>query len=217
MRSERPCAPPDFRPRLGATPDPKAAIGKLISERPPLRRPRIRWRIFWLLNAFAAILYFQQRSLTVAAERIMPELSLSQMQIGWLQWAFVLSYAMMQFPGGVFGQRVGARRALTILSLIAVAATVVVPLAPNFFRDGAICDSGILAVHTWGRARAIFSRHCRSHRILAAGQSLGLRQRRERDVGAGGRGNGAASARHLHARVGLAEGAFLVRRFRRWL
>ncbi|MGO9933588.1 MAG: MFS transporter, partial [Steroidobacteraceae bacterium] len=76
--------------------------------------------------------------MTVAAERIMPELSLSQMQIAWLQWAFVLSYAMMQFPGGVFGQRVGARRALTLLSLIAVAATVVLPLAPNLLSGTAL-------------------------------------------------------------------------------
>ena len=113
----------------------------MVRERAPLRRPRIRWRIFWLLCGFAGVLYFQQRSLTVAAERIMPELSLSQMQIGWLQWAFVLSYAIMQFPGGVFGQRLGARRALTILSLIAVAATVVVPLAPNL-----LSGTGLFAV-----------------------------------------------------------------------
>lgn len=60
--------------------------------------PRVRWRIFSLLVSFALVVYFQQRSLTVASERIMPELSLSQMQIGWLQWAFVLSYAFLQFP-----------------------------------------------------------------------------------------------------------------------
>jgi ACS family glucarate transporter-like MFS transporter len=96
----------------------------------PLRRPRIRWRIFMLLVGFAAIVYFQQRSLTVAAERIMPELSLSQMQIGLLQWAFVLSYGLLQFPGGVFGQRIGPRLGLAIVMLVAVCATAAVPLAP---------------------------------------------------------------------------------------
>jgi hypothetical protein len=49
----------------------------------PLRRPRVRWRIFSLLVGFASVLYFQQRSLTIAGERLMPELSLSQMQIGY--------------------------------------------------------------------------------------------------------------------------------------
>jgi MFS transporter, ACS family, glucarate transporter len=122
----------------------------------PLRRPRIRWRIFWLLCAFAAMLYFQQRNVTVAAERIMPELSLSQMQIGWLQWAFVLSYALMQFPGGVFGQRIGARRALTILSLIAVAATVVLPLAPNFASGTALFAVLLSAQFALGAVHAPF-------------------------------------------------------------
>jgi MFS transporter, ACS family, glucarate transporter len=96
----------------------------------PLRQPRIRWRIFSLLVGFASVLYFQQRSLTIAGERIMPELSLSQMQIGWLEWAFVLTYTVFQFPGGVLGQRAGARRALAVTALLAVIATVAVPIAP---------------------------------------------------------------------------------------
>jgi sugar phosphate permease len=52
---------------------------------------RVRWRIFAFLFAFAFIAYFQQKGLTVAAERIMPDLGISQVQVGWLEWAFVLS------------------------------------------------------------------------------------------------------------------------------
>ena len=96
-----------------------------------ISHPRIRWRIFAMLVSFAVVVYFQQRSLTAAAERIMPALSLSQTQIFLLQWAFVLSYAAFQFPGGVFGQRLGARRTLTLTMLIAVLATAIVPLAPS--------------------------------------------------------------------------------------
>ena len=92
-----------------------------MTSRPALiSQPRIRWRIFSMLVGFAVIVYFQQRSVTAAAESIMPDLSLSQMQIGWLQWAFVLSYAAFQFPGGVIGQRFGARRTLTTTSPFAV-------------------------------------------------------------------------------------------------
>lgn len=98
-----------------------------------IRGVRVRWRIFSLLVGFATIVYFQQRSVSIAAERIMPELSLSQMQIGWLQWAFVFTYGFLQFPGGVLGQRVGARRALTAIMLVAVLATALVPLAPALF------------------------------------------------------------------------------------
>jgi ACS family glucarate transporter-like MFS transporter len=91
---------------------------------------RVGWRVFSMLWMFVAIAYFQQRSLTVASERIMPELSLTQMQVGWLQWAFVASYALMQFPGGLLGQRFGARRAMTTIMGVAVFATAIVPLAP---------------------------------------------------------------------------------------
>ncbi len=96
----------------------------------PQRHARVGWRIFSLLVAFACVLYFQQRSLTIASERIMPALSLSQMQIGWLEWAFLLTYSLFQFPGGVLGQRIGARWALAVTALLAVAATVAVPIAP---------------------------------------------------------------------------------------
>lgn len=91
---------------------------------------RVRWRIYAFLFTFGFIAYFQQKGLTVAAERIMPDLGLSQMQIGWLEWAFVLGYAAFQFPGGVIGQRLGARLMFTLISLIAFLATVLTPLAP---------------------------------------------------------------------------------------
>lgn len=102
----------------------------MIARPESIRGLRVRWRMFSMLVGFGAIVYFQQRSVTVAAERIMPELSLTQMQIGWLQWAFVLSYAALQFPGGILGQRLGARPSLTTIMLIAVVATAAVPLAP---------------------------------------------------------------------------------------
>ena len=95
---------------------------------------RIRWRIFSFLFGFGFLAYFQQKSITVAADRMMPELSLSQFQIGLLEWAFVLGYAIFQTPGGVFGQRQGARRTFVIIGLIAFVATVATPLAPYVMR-----------------------------------------------------------------------------------
>jgi MFS transporter, ACS family, glucarate transporter len=94
------------------------------------QRLRVRWKIFHLLFGFGLIAYVQQRSLAVAAYRMMPELGLSQMQIGWLEWAFLLGYAALQFPGGVLGQRLGARRMLTLIGLLAFLATVTTPFAP---------------------------------------------------------------------------------------
>lgn len=91
---------------------------------------RIRWRIFGLLFGFGFIAYLQQKSITVAADLMMPELGLTQMQIGWLESAFVLGYTVFQLPGGVIGQRLGARRMFTVISIIAFLATILTPLAP---------------------------------------------------------------------------------------
>jgi len=99
---------------------------------------RVRWRIFAFLFGFAFIAYFQQKGLTVAAERMMPELGISQVQVGWLEWAFVLGYAAFQFPGGVIGQRLGARVTFTLIGVIAFLATVFTPLAPRLLQGGAL-------------------------------------------------------------------------------
>jgi ACS family glucarate transporter-like MFS transporter len=99
---------------------------------------RVRWRIYAFLFLFGCIAYFQQKGLTVAADRIMPELGFSQMQIGWLEWAFVLGYAAFQFPGGVIGQRLGARFMFTLIGLVAFGATVLTPVAPVVLNGTAL-------------------------------------------------------------------------------
>ncbi len=91
-----------------------------------------------MLVGFGAVAYFQQKGVTVAADRIMPELSLSQMQIGWLQWAFVLGYTPTQLLAGPLGERFGARLTFTIAGLVAVAATLAMPLAPAILTGPAL-------------------------------------------------------------------------------
>ena len=62
--------------------------GESAYERPvgPLPRMRVRWWIFLYLFAFGGVAYFQQRGITVAAYQMMPQLHLTQEQIGWLLW-----------------------------------------------------------------------------------------------------------------------------------
>jgi len=93
-------------------------------------RLRVRWNIFLYLFGFGFVAYLQQRGLTVASYDMMPHLHLSQMQIGWLLQSMLLGYTVLQFPGGIIGQRVGARWMFVIISLIAFAATLGTPLAP---------------------------------------------------------------------------------------
>jgi ACS family glucarate transporter-like MFS transporter len=91
---------------------------------------RIRWRIFSMLFGFGFLAYLQQKSITITAEPMMPELGLSQFQISLIEWAFVLGYGLFQLPGGIFGQRQGARRTFVIIGIVAFLATVATPLAP---------------------------------------------------------------------------------------
>ena len=94
---------------------------------------RIRWRIFGFLFGFGLVAYFQQKSITIAAERIMPELHLTQLQISFLSQAFVVGYALFQIPGGFLGQKLGARHAFTLISLVAFFAMISTALAPFAF------------------------------------------------------------------------------------
>jgi len=99
---------------------------------------RIRWRIFSFLFGFGFLAYVQQKTITVASERMMPELGLSQLQIGWLEQAFVLGYAIFQMPGGIFGQRLGARRTFIIIGLTAFLSTIATPLVPELFSGSGL-------------------------------------------------------------------------------
>ena len=100
--------------------------------------PRIRWRIFAFLFAFGLIAYVQRTGVTVAAERMMPELHLSQLQIGLIEQAFVIGYALFQLPGGLLGQRFGARAAFTAFGIVAFAAVMATPAAPELFSGAAL-------------------------------------------------------------------------------
>lgn len=98
--------------------------------RPPPQRVPIRWRIFGFLFAIGFLEYLQQRGVTVAAERMIPDLHFTQMQIGWLEQAFVTGYALCQIPGGVLGQRWGARWTffgIGVVSVFCIAATAAAP------------------------------------------------------------------------------------------
>jgi ACS family glucarate transporter-like MFS transporter len=114
----------------------------------------VRWKIFLFLFGFGFIAYVQQRSLTVASYKIMPDLGLTQMQIGWLEEALLIGYTLMQFPGGVLGQRLGARLAFVVIGLIAFTACLVTPLAPAVFTGTALLAVLLAAQLVAGCAQA---------------------------------------------------------------
>ncbi len=92
--------------------------------------PRVRSLIFVLIFGFACTGYLQRQGIGIAAERMMPELGLTQVQVGWLITAFLFFYAVFQVPGALFGQRFGARRVITITGILTVLASVMTAAAP---------------------------------------------------------------------------------------
>ena len=109
----------------------------------PVRRPRqqlvpVRWWMFSFLFAIGFLEYLQQRALTITAEPMMPALHLSQMQIGWLEQAFVIGYMLFQIPGGVLGQRWGARRMFLGIGAASVVCIGVTVYAPQLFAGVAV-------------------------------------------------------------------------------
>jgi MFS transporter, ACS family, glucarate transporter len=99
---------------------------------------KVRWKIFLFLCGFAMLSYVQRTSLGVAAQNIMPDLHLSQLQIGWLNAAFATCYAMAQLPGGILGQKYGPRLTYTVVGLVGLIATIATPLAPVFLAGTAL-------------------------------------------------------------------------------
>jgi ACS family glucarate transporter-like MFS transporter len=89
--------------------------------------------MFSFLFGFGFLAYLQQKTITVAAQPMMPALGLTQVQIGYIEDAFVLGYALFQMPGGFLGQRLGARATFVLISLVAFAATLAMPITPEFF------------------------------------------------------------------------------------
>jgi len=120
-----------------------------------LRTPiRIRWWIFWYLFLLAILVFVQRTSLSVAAERMMPELHLSQMKIGWLMETYTVVYTALQIPGGVLGERIGARAILITTGVISLIATVAMPLAPVLLSGTALFIALVLAQALLGIAHA---------------------------------------------------------------
>jgi ACS family glucarate transporter-like MFS transporter len=122
---------------------------------PTLRTPiRIRWWIFWYLFLLAILAFIQRTSLSIAAERMMPELHLSQMKVGWLMETYTVVYTALQIPAGVLGERIGARAILVATGALSLVATIATPLAPVLLSGAVLFVALVLAQTVLGAAHA---------------------------------------------------------------
>ena len=77
-----------------------------------------RWRLFSVLFLLSFLSYLMRQNIHVAGEFMMPELRISEIQMGWIYAAFIWGYALCQLPGGVFGKLLGPRVALTCAGVV---------------------------------------------------------------------------------------------------
>ena len=77
----------------------------------------VRYRVLALLFVVSFINYLLRNSLSVAVPSIREEFGFTSAELGWILGSFNLTYTFLMIPGGVFGERLGARRALAVLAV----------------------------------------------------------------------------------------------------
>lgn len=82
------------------------------------RPSTVRWRVLFLIAAAGFTGYFLRTNLSIAGKGLMDDLGISQMQLGVVLAAFTWGYALFQVPGGLLGEIIGARRAMTLLAIL---------------------------------------------------------------------------------------------------
>lgn len=81
-------------------------------------RPRVpvRFRILGVLFVMSFVNYLLRNNLSIAVPSIRDEYGYSMTELGWILGSFNFTYALFQVPGGVLGDRAGARRALAVIA-----------------------------------------------------------------------------------------------------
>jgi MFS transporter, ACS family, glucarate transporter len=102
----------------------------------PVRTSHARWSILALLTLASFIAYLLRTNMSIAGERMMGELGLSQVQLGWVLAAFAWGYAIFQFPGGLLGEWLGGRKALTLIAVVWGVLNLLVALVPGSAAAG---------------------------------------------------------------------------------
>lgn len=97
----------------------------------------VRWRVLSLLVLASFISYVLRYNVSTAGPAMMIDLDLSEAQFGYILAAFTAGYTIFQFPGGVFGDVLGARRALTIVMVAWAALTLLTSAVPAASYGGA--------------------------------------------------------------------------------
>lgn len=100
----------------------------------PVEKPTfVRYQVLAVACSLAILTYVQRQGFIAATPYIKQDLGLNDGQMGYLLAVWLVAYGIFQVPGGLIGDRIGARHLLTLLvvgwslTLLVVALTVFLP------------------------------------------------------------------------------------------
>ena len=102
-----------------------------VSEADNVRATGVRWRIVGWIVVASIVAYILRFNLSVAGPAIMHELGFSATQLGLVLGAFAWSYGLFQLPGGMLGERMGPRNAMTFVFIAWFATTAMMAFVPR--------------------------------------------------------------------------------------
>ncbi len=97
----------------------------------------VRYRILGLLFVLSFVNYLLRNNLSVAAPGIREEFGYTSAELGWILGSFNFAYALLQIPGGLFGQWCGPRRALALIAVTWGVLTFLTGFAPALMAASA--------------------------------------------------------------------------------
>lgn len=84
---------------------------------PDSQPTRTRFLVLGVLCLLSGILYLDRICISAAVDSIQADLKLTNTEVGYVLMAFTLAYGLFEIPTGRWGDRLGARRILTRISL----------------------------------------------------------------------------------------------------
>lgn len=92
---------------------------------------QFRWVILALIVFASGVSYVLRSNVSIIGETMSADLGLTEIQLGMIFSAFAAGYAIFQFPGGVFGDKFGARAAMTIAIVAWGILTLITAMVPG--------------------------------------------------------------------------------------
>lgn len=140
----------------------------------------VQWYFVALVTAAIAISYFDRQTLPVAISAIQRTIPLNDQQFSWLQFAFLIPYAVLYAAGGRMLDIVGTRRGFILIMLWWSGACALHGFAMNFgFLLGARCLLGMGEGGAFPAATRVVAEWIPSHQrstamgIINAGTAVG--------------------------------------------